>query len=86
MLPKIVKNSQYLEEHHYSLYNRSGKAIPVTSSNLKQVYNNPYQYSIRQSSGCDNALGAVVFRFSNSMECIFTIPLRNNYLAKANGL
>ena len=66
MLPKIVKNSQYLEEHHYSLYNRSGKAIPVTSSNLKQVYKNPYQYSIRQSSGCDNALGAVVFRFSNS--------------------
>lgn len=66
MLPKIVKNSQYLEDHHYSLYDRSGKIIPVTSANLKQVYRNPYQYSIRQSSGCDNALGAVVFRFSNS--------------------
>ncbi|WP_313002923.1 L,D-transpeptidase family protein [Chryseobacterium gleum] len=66
MLPKIVKNSQYLEDHHYSLYDRSGKTIPVTSANLRQVYRNPYQYSIRQSSGCDNALGAVVFRFSNS--------------------
>lgn len=66
MLPKIVKNSRYLEDHHYSLYDRSGKAIPATSSNLKQIYKNPYQYSIRQSSGCDNALGAVVFRFSNS--------------------
>ncbi len=25
MLPKIVKNSQYLEDHHYSLYDRSGR-------------------------------------------------------------
>jgi murein L,D-transpeptidase YcbB/YkuD len=40
--------------------------VEITSSKLKEIRQNPYKYSIRQSSGCDNALGAVVFRFENS--------------------
>ncbi|KPE52749.1 L,D-transpeptidase family protein [Chryseobacterium indologenes] len=66
MLPKILKNPQYLESHHYSVYDKRGNQVEISSSKLKEIRQNPHQYSIRQSSGCDNALGAVVFRFKNS--------------------
>jgi len=66
MLPKIIKNSGYLEDHHYSVYNKQGNEVEITSSKLKEIRQNPNRYSVRQSSGCDNALGAVVFRFENS--------------------
>lgn len=65
MLPKIAKNSKYLEDHHYSVYDKNGNEVKVNSSRLKEITRNPSSYSIRQSSGCDNALGAVVFRFDN---------------------
>ena len=66
MLPKILKSPQYLENHHYSVYDKNGNQVEISSSKLKEIRQNPYRYSIRQSSGCDNALGAVVFRFDNS--------------------
>ncbi|MET3537164.1 L,D-transpeptidase family protein [Chryseobacterium limigenitum] len=66
MLPKILKSSQYLEDHHYAVYDRHGNEVEISSSKLKEIRQNPYHYSVRQSSGCDNALGAVVFRFPNS--------------------
>ncbi|MEI3789346.1 MULTISPECIES: L,D-transpeptidase family protein [unclassified Chryseobacterium] len=66
MLPKILKNPQYLENHHYSVYDRNGNQVEISSSKLKEIRQNPHRYSVRQSSGCDNALGAVVFRFENS--------------------
>ncbi|PTT39827.1 L,D-transpeptidase [Chryseobacterium sp. HMWF028] len=66
MLPRILKNPQYLEDHHYSVYDKLGNEVEITSSKLKEIRQNPYKYSVRQSSGCDNALGAVVFRFENS--------------------
>lgn len=66
MLPKILKNPQYLENHHYSVYDRNGNQVEISSSKLKEIRQSPHRYSVRQSSGCDNALGAVVFRFENS--------------------
>ncbi|MDQ0594972.1 murein L,D-transpeptidase YcbB/YkuD [Chryseobacterium ginsenosidimutans] len=66
MLPKILKNSRYLEDHHYSVYDKQGNKVEITWSKLKEIRQNPNRYSVRQSSGCDNALGAVVFRFENS--------------------
>lgn len=66
MLPKIVKSPKYLEDHHYSVYDRNGNEVIVNAARLKQISRNPSSYSIRQSSGCDNALGAVVFRFENT--------------------
>ncbi|UMQ41812.1 L,D-transpeptidase family protein [Chryseobacterium sp. Y16C] len=66
MLPKILKSPQYLESHHYSVYDKNGNQVEINSSKLKEIRQNPHRYSVRQSSGCDNALGAVVFRFENS--------------------
>jgi len=35
---------------------------------IKDIKRNPSLYSLRQSSGCDNALGQVVFRFPNKFD------------------
>lgn len=66
MLPKIMSDSKYLENHHYAVYNQFGGMVTITPSKLREIRRNPYKYSVRQSSGCDNALGSVVFRFPNS--------------------
>ncbi len=65
MLPEILKDKSYLADHNYSIYDRSGNKVTVNASKLRQINNSPYGYSVRQSSGHDNALGAVVFRFQN---------------------
>lgn len=64
MLPKI--NKQYLDNNHYSVYDQHGNEVEVTASKLQQIRRSPQRYRVRQSPGCDNALGAVVFRFPNS--------------------
>ncbi|QBO59330.1 L,D-transpeptidase family protein [Chryseobacterium salivictor] len=65
ILPKILKNRQYLTNHHYSFYNKEGHPIKGNSTTLKAVRSNPSQFTVRQSAGPGNALGAIVFRFPN---------------------
>lgn len=64
LLPKVLSNPAYLENNNLSIYDRSGKI--VEGEELKLVKRNPAAYSMRQSPGCDNALGSIVFRFKNS--------------------
>lgn len=63
--PKILKNRQYLTNHHYSFYDKEGHPIKMNSAALKAVGRNPSQFTVRQASGPGNALGAIVFRFPN---------------------
>jgi murein L,D-transpeptidase YcbB/YkuD len=65
LLPKAMRNPSYLENNNFSIYNKKGEYITSTIANLKQISQNPAGYYARQSSGCDNALGQVVFRFEN---------------------
>ncbi|MGJ1435216.1 L,D-transpeptidase family protein [Sphingobacterium siyangense] len=65
MLPEMMKDRSYLADHNYSIYDGSGNKVTVNASTLRQINDNPYNYSITQSSGQENALGAVVFRFEN---------------------
>lgn len=65
ILPKAVKDTSYLVNHHYSIYNIRGKYIEPTAGALNYVKQNPGLYYARQSSGCDNSLGVIVFRFEN---------------------
>jgi hypothetical protein len=65
LLPKIMKNPDFLETNHFAIYDLKGNYIDPVRSNLTLVQRNPGKYFIRQSSGCDNALGRVVFRFEN---------------------
>ena len=65
LLPKAVRNPGYLENNNFSIYNKKGEYITPSKVSLKQISKNPAGYYARQSSGCDNALGQVVFRFNN---------------------
>jgi len=65
LLPKALKDSAFLNNNHYSLYDKSGRLIEVNIQRLMEVKANPGMYSLRQSSGCDNAMGKIVFRFPN---------------------
>ncbi|SFA38833.1 L,D-transpeptidase catalytic domain [Pedobacter suwonensis] len=65
LLPKIWKDSTYLINNHYSIYDRKQNIVPLTKGTIAAIKANPNLYDARQSSGCDNALGKVVFRFPN---------------------
>lgn len=65
ILPKAMRILDYLENNNISIYNKKGEYIKPSKANLKQIILNSAGYYARQSSGCDNALGQVVFRFDN---------------------
>lgn len=65
LLPKGLKDASFFDNNHYSIYDKSGNYIPVNKNSLLLVKQHPDQYYARQSSGCDNALGQLVFRFRN---------------------
>lgn len=65
LLPRALRNSSFMEQNRYDIYDRKGNYLEPTRNNLLRVKQNPSNYYIKQSSGCDNALGLVVFRFAN---------------------
>lgn len=68
LLPRAIKNPQYLQDNHYNIYDQKGKYVPVTRDKLQQISKAGSGYTMRQSSGCDNALGKIVFRFPNRFD------------------
>ena len=65
LLPKALKDTGYLDNNHFTIYDRNGNYVKTVHARLLQVKKHPDQYYARQSSGCDNALGNIVFRFAN---------------------
>ena len=65
LLPKALADSNYLEQNHYAIYDGQGKYVTPGRATLSLVSKHPERYSARQSAGCDNALGLVVYRFPN---------------------
>jgi len=65
LLPKALKDTAYLDNNHFTIYDKAGNYITPTKANLKNVKRHVQSYNARQSSGCDNALGNLVFRFPN---------------------
>ncbi|MFA6248380.1 MAG: L,D-transpeptidase family protein [Mucilaginibacter sp.] len=65
LLPKAIKNAAYLEDNHIAIYNNRGVYVEPLLNNLLSVKKNSKNYYARQSSGCDNSLGLIVFRFAN---------------------
>ncbi|MEJ5962883.1 L,D-transpeptidase family protein [Pedobacter immunditicola] len=66
ILPKALKNPAYLENNHFAIYDRKGNYVTAVKDSLMMVQRNPDKYFLRQSRGCENALGLVVFRFQNA--------------------
>jgi len=68
LLPKAIKDENYLYRNHYAIYDEKGNYVETSLAVLKQIRKDKGGYSMRQSSGCDNALGHIVFRFPNSFD------------------
>lgn len=65
LIPKAIKNPSYLKDNNFRIYDKKGKTIEPTAENLVTVRSKISAYTIRQSPGCDNALGQIVFNFEN---------------------
>lgn len=65
LLPKALRDTAYLVNNHYSIYAKDGSLVTPGEKVLKAIARNPKGYYAHQSSGCDNALGQIVFRFAN---------------------
>lgn len=65
MLPRLQKNPGYLYRNNLTLYDRQGQRRNPYHINWKVVTPENFPFTMHQSPGCDNALGNIVFRFSN---------------------
>jgi len=65
VLPKALKDVRYLENGHYTIYDKNGRFVEANGAALKKVKEDPYGFSARQSSGCEISLGRLAFHFPN---------------------
>ncbi|MBC6990540.1 L,D-transpeptidase family protein [Hymenobacter sp. BT491] len=65
ILPRLQADAGYLARNNYALYDTRGRPLDPYQINWRQVTPASFAYTIRQSAGCDNALGNIVFRFAN---------------------
>jgi len=66
ILPGAAKSEGYMDNNHYAIYDAKGKFIEITAKKLLQIKSHPELYHAKQSEGCGNAMGKIVFRFSGS--------------------
>jgi L,D-transpeptidase YcbB len=65
ILPRLQADPGYLARNGYTLYSPAGAMLDPFRINWAAVTPQHFAYVIRQSAGCDNALGNIVFRFPN---------------------
>jgi L,D-transpeptidase YcbB len=65
MLPRIRQNVGYLAQNNLYLYDAGNRMVDPQGIDWGTVTAKNFAYTIRQSAGCDNALGNIVFNFSN---------------------
>ena len=65
LLVKAIRDTGYLTNNHYVIYNNDGILIKPNETYLLKIKRDPQRYHATQSAGCDNALGQIVFRFPN---------------------
>jgi murein L,D-transpeptidase YcbB/YkuD len=65
MLPRLKEDPGYLRLNNLALYDGRGHLLDARHLNWAPVTARNFPYAIRQSAGCENALGNIVFRFAN---------------------
>jgi murein L,D-transpeptidase YcbB/YkuD len=68
LLPLIKRNPGYIDKGNYQVLNKSGNIVDPYSINWQALSSSYFPYLIRQSSGCDNALGLLKLNFSNPFD------------------
>jgi len=82
LLPKAIKDHSFFRNNHMAVYTQQENFIPINKSTLTQIKQNPKLYHAKQTTGCDNALGKVVFRFPNNYGIYLHDTPEQNYFAK----
>jgi len=65
LLPRLRRDTGYLARNNYALYDAVGRPLDPARVAWAGVTAQNFAYFIRQSAGCENALGNIVFRFDN---------------------
>lgn len=73
LLPDIKRNAGYLNTNNYQVLNSNGRVMDPKTIDWKALGPGNFPYTIRQSTGCDNALGLIKLNFYNP----FTVYLHD---------
>ena len=65
LLPLIKKNPAFIQTGNYQILNREGEILNPYSIDWKSLNLKYFPYLLRQSTGCDNALGLLKLNFDN---------------------
>jgi L,D-transpeptidase YcbB len=65
MLPAIKRNRGYLDSRNLQVINSKGKIVDPSSINWSSFSSRYFPYKLRQSTGCDNALGVIKFNLTD---------------------
>jgi L,D-transpeptidase YcbB len=63
LLPSIKRNPGYIDANNYQVLNSAGKIMDPYAINWHALSTSYFPYLIRQSTGCDNALGLLKLNF-----------------------
>lgn len=84
LLPKAEKDNSFFDNAHIAVYNKKGNLMDINAETLKTIRKKPNDFHAKQSAGCDNALGSVVFRFSNNYGIYLHDTPQQQYFSKRN--
>lgn len=65
ILPILKRNPGYINTGNFQVLNQSGNIVDPYAVNWKSLSRSYFPYLIRQSTGCDNALGLLKLNFYN---------------------
>lgn len=63
LLPMIKKDVHFLTANQFVLLDKNGKTVAPETVNWQKITAASFTYTLRQSTGCDNALGLVKLNF-----------------------
>lgn len=82
LLPAIKRNPGYVNANSFQIINNQGKVMDPYKIDWKEMSAGNFPYMIRQSTGCDNALGLIKLDFYNP----FSVYLHDTPLKSYFGL
>lgn len=65
LLPSIKRNPGYLDSRNLQVLDSKGKVLDPYSVNWSNLSAGNFPYQLRQSTGCDNALGVIKFQLTD---------------------
>jgi murein L,D-transpeptidase YcbB/YkuD len=65
MLPKIIKNVNFLQEQNLMVVNDEDSVLDPHTINWKRLNRTHFPYQLKQRQGDDNSLGVIKFNFRN---------------------